>query len=131
MNSNPVQPPDEPEIQIVVSPHEAEISDLKHALTAKTVECKLCERKLARQTRQLNQQDAYITKLEEDQRAHIDERLGLLRSLANLNQANLGLKDQLGMKEHLEWTQEYTRKLAVTLSSALAVEERACKRQRA
>ena len=121
----------EPDVQIVPSPQEIEIRDLKHALIAKTAECKVAERKLERQTRLHDQQDAYITKLEEDHRLHTEERLALLRSLAKLNQMNLALKEQLGAKDLLEWTQESTRKIAVTLSSALCAEERAAKRLRA
>ena len=75
----------EPDVQIVPSPQEIEIRDLKHALIAKTAECKVLERKLERQTRLHDQQDAYITKLEEDHRLHTEERLALLRSLAKLN----------------------------------------------
>ena len=118
----------EPDVQLMPSPRETELHDLKHALDNKTQECKAVERKLERQIRVHDQQDAYIVKLEEDQRLHLDERFDRLRSLARLNQKNLALKEQLGVKDLLEWTQDSTRKIAVLLSSALNTEERAAKR---
>ena len=70
----------------------------------------------------LNQQDAFIIKLESEQKTYAHDNINLLAQ-------NAALKDQLDVCVYLKHALEQTQRTAELLSSTLA-EDRAAKRQR-
>lgn len=101
---------------------QTEIKDLKDALAKSQTARDITEGKMGHKTRLINQQDAYIFKLEEEQKAWIHEKKELLRS-------KTALQEELDQIRKLQKILENAGQLAEILSSTLA-DERAAKRPR-
>jgi len=120
----------------VIPDYQNEIKTLKDALVHKTAVCDTVEGKLGHKTRLINQQDAYIAKLEEDAKVFISEKQAWMREKSELVNKNSILEDELeksrNFKSILEKACHFVdiaSQTAEILSSTLA-EERAAKRAR-
>jgi len=119
---------------------EHEISRLRELLARKTAECEAAEDKLSRKTaeyeasedklackiRHIKQQDAFTSKLEEQQLQHLRERQFLLREKNSLTVENTLLREQVETSQHLKQALEKAQQILETLLS----EERVAKRAR-
>lgn len=114
----------------VIPDYQNEIKYLQETLAKKTAACDTIEGKLAYKTRLMNQQDAYIIKMEEQQKELMDKIRVLNRIISNHEEKIAIFQEQLDMSKHLYQVLEKAQHTAETLASALA-EERALKRQRA
>ena len=84
---------------------------------------------LANKTRLVNQQDTYIAKLQQEQKAHALEKETWTREKADFQGKITGLQQQLNMCDAFRQVLDQSRYTAELLASTLA-EERASKRQR-
>lgn len=114
----------------VIPDYQNEIKTLKEALAKKTSLCDTVEGKLAHKTRMINQQNDYITKLEDQHKSHLLEQLAWSRQGAELQSKITALQEQLDTSRNLQQMLEQARLTAEILSATLA-EERAAKRLRA
>jgi hypothetical protein len=113
----------------VIPDYQNEIRNLKEALVRKTAACDTIEGKLGHKTRVINQQDAYIVKLEEDQKLHFQEKQAWSSEKTSLLMKNSSLQEELNQIRALKLILEKVDHIAEILSSTLA-EERAGKRPR-
>jgi hypothetical protein len=115
-----------------VSDYQKEIKDLKDAIACKTAMCETAETELTHQAHVVNLQKDYISKLEDQHKAHLLEQLAWSRQGIELESEIKTLQEQRGMCQSialLKQMQEETQRTAEILSSTLA-DERAAKRQR-
>ncbi len=114
----------------VIPDYQNEIKVLKDALAKKTAACDTIEGKLAHKTRLIDQQDAYINKMEEEQKELTEQKRLLKRTISNQEEKIAMFQEQLDMSKHLYQVLEKTQRTAEILSSTLA-EEREAKKRRA
>ena len=114
----------------VIPDYQREIALLKTQLAHKTALCDSVEGKLAHKTRVINQQTDYISKLEDQHKAHLLEQLAWSRQGTELQSKIAGLQEQLDTSLNLKQMLEQARFTTEILASTLA-DERAAKRQRA
>jgi hypothetical protein len=109
---------------------QTEIKDLKDALAKSNAARDTTEGKLGHKTRTINQQDAYITKLEEEHKVLAQEKQAWIHEKRELLSSKTALQEQLDQIRNLQRILENAGRVAEILSSTLA-EERAAKRPRA
>ena len=114
----------------VIPDYQIEIKQLKEALVKSNSARDTTEGKLGHKTRIVNQQDAYIIKLEEDQTLHVQEKQAWKLEKNNLLAKCSALQEELAQSKSLQKILEKAGHIAEILSSTLA-EEREAKRQRA
>ena len=114
----------------VIPDYQNEIKTLKEALAHKTALCDTVEGKLAHKTRVVNQQNDYISKLEEQHKSHLLEQLAWSREGTELQSRIATLQEQLDTSRSLQQMLEQARVTTELLSITLA-EERAGKRLKA
>jgi hypothetical protein len=109
----------------VIPDYQREVEQLKAALAHKTALCDKIEGQKAYKTRQINQQDLVIAKLEEDQCKHTKEKQAWAhREAALLEQVDLG-KTVTAAKQMVE-----IMTVHIELLASIINEERATKRAR-
>lgn len=113
----------------VIQDYQNEIKSLKEALSKANAARDTTEGKLGHKTRIVNQQDAYIVKLEEEQALLVKEKQAWIYEKNKLLNQNMVLQAELDQIRDLRQILDKADHLAGILSSTLA-EERAAKRPR-
>ncbi len=113
----------------VIPDYQIEIKALKDALVKSNSARDTTEGKLGHKTRIVNQQDAYIIKLEEDQTLHVQEKQAWKLEKNKLLAKYSALQEELAQSKSLQKILEKAGHIAEILSSTLA-EEREAKRRR-
>lgn len=114
----------------VIPDYQRDNALLKDALCRKTAACDSIEGKLAYKTRIINQQDAYIAKLEQNVALFADKEKTWIAQQQSYMQQITVLQEQLGLTVYLKQALDRANHTADILSSTLA-EERSAKRSRA
>ncbi len=117
-------------VENVIPVLQGEIKDLKEALSKSNAARDTTEGKLGHKTRIINQQDAYIMKLEEEQVLLVREKQAWIHEKNKLLNQNMALQAELDQIRDLRQILDKADHVAGILSSTLA-EERAAKRPRA